>query len=810
MILSRGISAEVVVSVVKLLKINSTPNYRRILINTFEGWNALNCFKSSDEFNQIKYLLDNLVLDLQDDLLEKLLLGTNDKGDNLLHILSRNYDLLLLNHFLESTCLNINNEQFLNEFITSKTRDGNNFLHIVSSRDCDYLIKFLNWVLKRCGINTVVDLVTETVSDGSNLLFTVVRYNAQDFIKFVKWLESRERQATRKALRHKNYAKENFPQVMVKHNNPEILVPALTSLNQNIKDKRLLGDLISSRNAQGDSICHQMALRNPNVFFDILQMAELDQSLTEKIFFISGSNNETVLDKICNDIDVFQDTLITITTKHGYLFTQSILYNEDDKGNTILLKIFQKNEMHQVIDLLDWVYDELKEAFIQHWFQKRNLDKMNFIYKISFDIQIDLFIEWVCKKLNKEFIKDITQDDMVRRWSFFSLLAMYNNQTSFIKILKTMIDLVGTTLVSELLQKKAEKGWTLLHTFCSYNYKTPLNEVIDLFFNHFEDTIVEDLLTCRTTSGWTFLHHVCRYNTVIDIVKFIEYLHEKVKESVFAKILLSKLNAGWSFLDFLSQYNDTVPFSKLFELLFKVLNKEQMEELLTHTNCHGWSVLHLLTYYNKKTFLLDVLNLLLENLQKTFFFNLLTSKNREEQTAFHFICKLKGKDPSDIILDWCKNNFGETFIIDLLTTKVKIDSFRLITLSRQNKSWRILWFIEYLVNFFDETDIKDTLLAVDENNDTCMTLLGNYNHSTLIQLLVWISRHYGNDFLTHILNWKNNQQQSILDILAASENEKLMNQVTDFLSDDKKINLNDTDHFKNHKTRFAHKTFSYE
>ena len=396
-------------------------------------------------------------------------------GYNLLHILSQNEDLTILQHFLTST-LKRTDITLLKKFIQSNRKDGSNFLHILckeSLQSPEFLLKTITWLHSSFNMDMVFQLIKAKTNEGYNVLYVISRYqHAAFFNTTLKLLAEINKTKTRDLFEQKNKSERNISHIMYKHNTGSLLV-VLKYIFKLFTQTKLFEVLVCGPNENNDTLCHLIVINNPELFLNILQIIELDQNLLEKIFYEPGSNNVKVIDKLCVDFECFKTTISGINKKYGLDVTRSLLYNGKKKGNPVLLKILDMNDLSEAIFYLEWVLKIFHLHFTFGWVRKRNRKKNLLYMSIESNEKYKELYRWIVENINKSFVGNVTEDQSKVNWMFLHFYNAVMDDTRFLRIFKLVCTKHNKNLVHYFLLHK-DNNWTFLHFLSRLNGNIPV------------------------------------------------------------------------------------------------------------------------------------------------------------------------------------------------------------------------------------------------------------------------------------------------------------------------------------------------
>lgn len=680
------LSAQQVVETFLILKHKLSVNeVERKVSTTIDGWNIFNYIQEPKE---IKVLLDSLAKEFDEKFIQRLYLETNDDGDNILHSLCKRENLSSLQHFLEATTKNMKDEKFLVKLLSSKSINGNNFVHVLCSNEIDNLSglqKIFQTIQRQLGVNAVREVLRVINKDQYNIFMTCCRYQSvQGFIDIVELLSKfLSNTDIKKSLKAQNTKKQNFAQIIANYSDATELKSALMLISTKFKDKNFFENIVCSRDDAELTFLHYLSNQCSSAFLDILQMTELDTSLTEKIFLGPESTNNRILDRVCDDVGTFIDTLEIFMVKHGHAFIANILSAQRDDNETILKVMLYKNEMETSIEILDWLIVNINGEFIQYWFLIPNGQNEHIIHQISFYKSIQQLLPWMTSNLDKDFVVKMVQMESNHKMNFLQILSRYlNDNTSYLNLLETMTQELGKEVMMDLMLERSNqtyKGFTFLLLLTRYNDKTPFIDLLKWLNSEFEKDFLEDLLKAREKNGWNFLHVICRYDTNTSIMDLMKWLFQEFDKPFLVELFEPILGSGWTCFNMLAQYNEDLSFIELFQMLVDEIGKEFVQSILTFDNMtddEGWTTLMLLSGYNIKCSLVD-------------------------------------------LMKWMKAQFGKEFL-EKQAQAVEKDGWTVLLLRSRCRKEECLELLRFFVEEFDEELLRHLLFAV---NDESMTFL---------------------------------------------------------------------------------------
>ena len=733
------LTAQQVVETLQILKNKSSNSDIESKVSaTIDGWNILNYMQDPKE---IKVLLDSFLQEFDESFQQKLYLKTNENGDNILHSLCKKEDLSLLQHFLESIMKKMKDEKFLKKLLNSKSMNGNNFVHILCSNELNNLSvlqKIFQTIKSQLGANTVRELLCAINKDQYNILMICSRYqNVQGFIEVIelitKFLNNTD---IKKSLKAQNINKQNFAQIIVNYSDSSELKSALSLVSTKFKDKRFFEGIICSIDDSESTILHTLSTQSSDAFLDVLQMNELDTSLTEKIFLGPDSKNNRILDRVCDDVGTFIDILEIFKDKHGFAFIANILSAQNDDKETVLKLMFYKNEMETSIEILDWLIVNINGEFIQYWFQIPNSQDEQIIHQISFYKSLKQLLPWMNEHLEKEFVTKMVKVQPTYQMNFLHILSRYqSDENSYLDLLKSMTKELGKDMAKELMLERSnlsESGWTFLLLLTRYNDQTPFLDLLKWLNSEFDKDFVKALLKAQEKNGWNFLHVICRYDTKTCIMDLINWLFQEFDITFMEELLGKKQILGWTCFNMLAQYNDNVPYLELLQLMVDKIGKEFIKEILAFNEIivdEGWTFLLLLSGYNTTACLVDIMKWMKSQFGKEFLESQVKAVEKDGCTSLLQVA-LNRKDDALDVLRFYVAEFDDDVLRHLLfAANDEAMTFLHIICANSDKIY-YQKFMNQLVEFMPENIMKLLMQTKDVLSRTPRT---HHYHSVIKQ-----------------------------------------------------------------------------
>ena len=718
-----------------MLKIQLDKQFlRQVVISTVDKWNILNNIKDQTQMIELLkfFVMEPRIFP------RTIFYGENE--ENLLHILSRDYDLSVLLSFLKISFKynNIDREQLM-RFLQSANKNGYNFLHLVCSKPIalPVLLEVIVFLQKQFGFEFIIELMKAKTKNGNNLLNLISRYQEPDvFLEMWKWLVKEHEGAAKNLIKHRNHKGLNNPQIMIIYNSNLLFqtVPYISTVHHQFEDKDLFENLVIGQDKESDAFFHTVFTRNPKVFLDILQMKDLDRNLIEKMFFLRGASNDRIMDKLCTDLENFKGTFTVIYKRHGLDLTRSILYNGDENENSALLHIVRKNQFSKISEYLKWILENYKEEFTFNWIRKRNTKKQMLNAFLLEDLYGKLN-DWVVENLCKDIVEKVETNQVPENLAFFLHYGGCTHKTKLIDFLKMLFKNYDKGFIQQILMYKENEGSSFLHYVGQFNDKICIIELLKLLFDNLETSFVVELLLSKNCFDYTFLHELGSHIHTTPFIDMFELLFDKLDNSTVVELICCKNKFDYTFLHELGVTAHHALFEGMVEFFFDKLEQKAMLDIIFTKNSLGGAILHLIILYNDKI-------LYVEFIQNLFF-------------------KLERNIVTDFLL--IKNNLGYSFLHMLAKHNAKISFIELLKL---------------LIDLLEQEKVEKLLLYQTCNGETFLHMLSKYNKTfSFKELLEFLFDKLKTNVVKHILFSTDKVGCSLLHVIKENQDAELIDEL---------------------------------
>lgn len=627
------LSAVQIILVIQLLRIQSV-DFRGIICVVIDGWNVLDHIWDP---KQVKYLLGRLSIQLSESFVQNLFLEKNPLGWNLLHKISGRGDWELLQHFLDLS-EEFNNKCFLRSLLNSRTSDGSNFLHILVENcqvDITLLHILLDWVQHNLDKVTLIEFMQSKTTQENNVILVCSRYQpVKILIEIIELLTTKfEHDEVKTWLQARDHKGNNFALIVTKYNNPCHIDLLLTSCVRRFLDILFLEDILFGCDENDATVLHILAVKNPDAFFDVIQIKSFDFYFTEKAFMMNGPNGKRIFDLIVHDGPTLKNTIAILSKKFDRKLVGKYLLLEDNEDNSFLIQALKDKDLPVMFELFDWLRENIKAEFFKKLME--HTKQSHFLFAHSNDPASSLQV--VLTKVSKRIPKtSCNRAANAKRISI--LLEMYcrcNEKLKLYDLFTWLCTQFNDTQMRELLKVHDENDLCFLH-------------FLKWMTQDFKNNFVKFILIATQTDNNAILHYISQENE--DFFEILKWLAQEFSKDLLKDLLMAKNSINQTFLHSLCRFNNKINFMSLFKWLFQeVADKTFMEDLFLVRDSDGntfiqvWSEVH-------NNNMLPVLKWMAKKFDKTFIKKLLIIDG-------HLLCLHGSEVESKLMSEWLREQF---------------------------------------------------------------------------------------------------------------------------------------------------------
>ena len=710
-------------------RLKNNAKFEDFILATTKYWEV---FDHIDNLKDINVLIQWFRYKLPKKVIPKIFKQENECKENLLHYLSRRNDLPELLKFLHTAIAmsqftkNVDKKINFEDFVTAENEDGLNFLHIICSKklkEFEELEKILNWIIESFGLKTLEYLLCKVTREGNNFVLIISRYqSALFFIQNFYWMASKMYNKTQDLLTHRNNDGKNCLQMAAKKNHKK-MKKIVKPVHDKFGSFFLLDNMLCSTNNENQTLGHILVSSNPDSFYELLNFKDLNEELVRNILVTPGKNNETVIDKICKDLNVFKKTFTLLKEKHNIEFVKKLLSSVDKRGNTFLMRIIKYDKIEDILEVLNWMLTEYKQEFIQDLIQIKNKLGYHLIYQIQKISYFKSLLKWMMEKISKEFALN-------------------------------------------LIKQQNDDGDTFLH-HVSEIYRIDLSRLVRSLYELFDVKELKELFLCKNGFKESCLHLWSRHRKQNQLIKLFD-VFVKYDKSCFLQLLASKDEKNRTFLHALYSGKQNENFEELLKNLIKHLTRNDtdfLKNLLLSKNAILETFLYNFIHNNDFNELKTLISLSESQFGKGFVQELLSSKGVFETSFLGILLLEKGSEDFEKIIELIVSQFGKDFSQEFLTNQHNYGTTLLRNLARKENVADFEKYIKLLVCQFGKNFVQGYLI-----NKDCDTFLTSLDWKDSLEksekIFQFLVSQFGKDFVQELLISKNRDGDTFLKCFA--------------------------------------------